>query len=91
MRILSGIQPSGTLHLGNYFGMMKPAIELQEKGEAYYFIADFHALTTVHDGSALRANVRELAIDFLACGLNPEKAVFFVSRTFPPLPSCLGF
>ena len=66
MRILSGIQPSGTLHLGNYFGMMKPAIELQEKGEAYYFIADFHALTTVHNGSALRANVRELAIDFLA-------------------------
>jgi len=83
MRILSGIQPSGTLHLGNYFGMMKPAIELQEKGEAYYFIADFHALTTVHDGSALRANVRELAIDFLACGLNPEKAVFFRQSDVP--------
>ena len=83
MRILSGIQPSGTLHLGNYFGMMKPAIELQEKGEAYYFIADFHALTTVHNGSALRANVRELAIDFLACGLNPEKAVFFRQSDVP--------
>jgi tryptophanyl-tRNA synthetase len=83
MRILSGIQPSGTLHLGNYFGMMKPAIELQEKGEAYYFIADFHALTTVQDGSALRANVRELAIDFLACGLNPEKAVFFRQSDVP--------
>ncbi len=83
MRILSGIQPSGTLHLGNYFGMMKPAIELQEKGEAYYFIADFHALTTVHDGIALRANVRELAIDFLACGLNPEKAVFFRQSDVP--------
>jgi len=83
MRILSGIQPSGTLHLGNYFGMMKPAIELQEKGEAFYFIADLHALTTVHDGSALRANVRELAIDFLACGLNPEKAVFFRQSDVP--------
>ncbi len=83
MRILSGIQPSGTLHLGNYFGMMKPAIELQEKGEAYYFVADFHALTTVQDGSALRANVRELAIDFLACGLNPEKAVFFRQSDVP--------
>ena len=83
MRILSGIQPSGTLHLGNYFGMMKPAIELQEKGEAYYFIADFHALTTVQNGSALRANVRELAIDFLACGLNPEKAVFFRQSDVP--------
>ena len=63
--------------------MMKPAIELQEKGEAYYFIADFHALTTVHNGSALRANVRELAIDFLACGLNPEKAVFFRQSDVP--------
>ncbi len=83
MRILSGIQPSGTLHLGNYFGMMKPAIELQEKGEAYYFIADFHALTTVQNGVALRANVRELAIDFLACGLNPEKAVFFRQSDVP--------
>lgn len=83
MRILSGIQPSGTLHLGNYFGMMKPAIELQEKGEAYYFIADFHALTTVQNGIALRANVRELAIDFLACGLNPDKAVFFRQSDVP--------
>lgn len=62
---------------------MKPAIELQEKGEAYYFIADFHALTTVQNGVALRANVRELAIDFLACGLNPEKAVFFRQSDVP--------
>jgi len=77
MRILSGIQPSGTLHLGNYFGMMKPAIELQEEGDAYYFIADLHALTTVHDAAALRTNVRELAVDFLACGLDPARAVFF--------------
>jgi tryptophanyl-tRNA synthetase len=77
MRILSGIQPSGTPHLGNYFGMMKPAIELQDKGDAYYFIADLHALTTVQNADVLRANVRELAVDFLACGLDPERSVFF--------------
>ena len=77
MRILSGIQPSGKLHLGNYFGMMRPAIELQEKGEALYFIADLHALTTVQDPVALREYSRELAVDFLACGLDPAKACFF--------------
>lgn len=77
MRILSGIQPSGSPHLGNYFGMMKPAIELQEKGETFYFIADLHALTTVQDAAVLRANVRELAVDFLACGLDPSRSVFF--------------
>jgi tryptophanyl-tRNA synthetase len=83
MRILSGIQPSGTPHLGNYFGMMKPAIDLQERGEAYYFIADFHALTTVQDAAALRANVRELALDFLACGLDPARSVFFRQSDVP--------
>jgi tryptophanyl-tRNA synthetase len=77
MRILSGIQPSGSPHLGNYFGMMKPAIELQAKGEAFYFIADLHALTTVRDPRELRGNVRELALDFLACGLDPARSVFF--------------
>jgi tryptophanyl-tRNA synthetase len=77
MRILSGIQPTGLPHLGNYFGMMKPAIELQEQGEALYFIADFHALTTVRDPEALRRNTREIAIDFLACGLDPSKACLF--------------
>jgi tryptophanyl-tRNA synthetase len=83
MRILSGIQPSGTPHLGNYFGMMKPAIELQERGEAYYFIADFHALTTVQNAAALRANVYELALDFLACGLDPARSVFFRQSDVP--------
>jgi tryptophanyl-tRNA synthetase len=83
MRILSGIQPSGTPHLGNYFGMMKPAIELQERGEAYYFIADFHALTTVQNAGELRANVRELALDFLACGLDPARSVFFRQSDVP--------
>jgi tryptophanyl-tRNA synthetase len=83
MRILSGIQPSGTPHLGNYFGMMKPAIELQEKGDAFYFIADLHALTTVQDAAALRGNVRELAVDFLACGLDPSRSVFFRQSDVP--------
>src|SRR5207237_8686510 len=77
MRILSGIQPSGALHLGNYFGMMKPAIELQEKGEAFYFIADYHSMTSLFDPAERRKNVLDVALDFLACGLDPKKAVFF--------------
>lgn len=83
MRILSGIQPSGRLHVGNYFGMMEPSIELQDQGEAFYFIADYHSLTTVHDPNQLRENVRDVAIDFLACGLNPDKAVFFKQSDVP--------
>ncbi|MEI6033864.1 MAG: tryptophan--tRNA ligase [Verrucomicrobiae bacterium] len=83
MRILSGIQPSGIPHLGNYFGMMKPAIELQELGEAFYFIADLHALTSVKNADALRANSLELAVDFLACGLDPARSVFFRQSDVP--------
>ncbi len=83
MRILSGIQPSGRFHLGNYFGMMQPAIALQDEGEAFYFIADYHSLTTVRDPEALRQNVRDAALDFLACGLDPEKAVFFRQSDVP--------
>ena len=83
MRILSGIQPSGTLHLGNYFGMMKPAIALQEKGEALYFIADLHALTTVLNAADLRKNIHDVAVDFLACGLDPQKACFFRQSHIP--------
>jgi tryptophanyl-tRNA synthetase len=86
MRILSGIQPTGLPHLGNYFGMMKPAIELQQKGEALYFIADLHALTTVRDPKALRANSREIAIDFLACGLDPKKACLFRQSDISCIP-----
>jgi len=82
-RILSGIQPSGALHLGNYFGMMRPSVELQEQGEAYYFIADYHALTTVHEPAKLREYVQGVALDFLACGLDPERAVFFRQSDVP--------
>jgi tryptophanyl-tRNA synthetase len=83
MRILSGIQPSGVLHIGNYFGMMKPAIALQAEGEALYFIADYHALTSVRDPKALRENCRRVALDFLACGLDPERATLFRHSDVP--------
>lgn len=83
MRILSGIQPSGTLHLGNYFGMMKPAIELQEKGEAFYFIANYHSMTTVYDAAVRRQNTLDVALDFLACGLDPKRTVFFRQSDVP--------
>jgi len=83
MRILTGLQPSGKLHVGNYFGAMEPAVRLQDSGEAFYFIADYHAMTSSQNAVALRENVRELAIDFLACGLNPEKAVFFRQSAVP--------
>jgi len=83
MRILSGIQPSGRPHIGNYFGMMEPSIALQDEGDAFYFIADYHALTSIHDAGELRSNVRELAIDFLACGLDPEKATFWRQSDVP--------
>jgi tryptophanyl-tRNA synthetase len=83
MRILSGLQPSGRLHIGNYFGMMEGALALQHEGEAYYFIADYHSLTSIQDPKALRGNVRDLAIDFLACGLDPAKCVFFRQSDVP--------
>ncbi len=83
MRILSGIQPSGVLHIGNYFGMMRPAIGLQAEGEALYFIADYHALTSLRDPAALRANTRRVALDFLACGLDPTRATLFRQSDVP--------
>ena len=64
MRILSGIQPSGALHLGNYFGMMKPAIELQDQGEAFYFIANYHSMTSVFDAAERRKLTEDVALDF---------------------------
>jgi tryptophanyl-tRNA synthetase len=83
VRYLTGFQPTGALHVGNYFGALRPAIELQEKGEAFYFIADFHALTTVRDPRVLREHVRGVAIDSLACGLDPAKACFFRQSDVP--------
>jgi tryptophanyl-tRNA synthetase len=83
MRILSGIQPSGALHLGNYFGMMRPAIELQEQGEAYYFIADYHSMTSLFDPAQRRKNTLDVALDFLACGLDPQRSVFWRQSDAP--------
>ena len=83
MRILSGIQPSGALHLGNYFGMMKPAIELQEKGEAFYFIANYHSMTSLRKAAERRAYTLDVALDFLACGLDPKKSIFFKQSEVP--------
>src|SRR5437667_11643757 len=83
MRILSGIQPSGDLHIGNYFGMMRPAIALQAEGEAFYFIADYHALTSVREPKVLHENSRRVALDFLACGLDPERAAVFRQSDVP--------
>lgn len=85
-RILSGITPSGSaLHIGNYFGMVKPSIALQNKTEykTYYFIADLHALTTVQSRETLDNNIRNVVIDYLSLGLDPEKAVFFRQSQVP--------
>src|SRR6266567_411326 len=83
MRILSGIQPSGVLHIGNYCGMMRPAIALQAEGEAFYFIADYHALPSVRDAKVLRENSRRVPLEFLACGLDPERAAVFRQSDAP--------
>lgn len=83
MRVLSGIQPSGKLHLGNYLGMMKQCVDLQEKGESYIFIANYHALTTVSEAEKLRQDTIDVALDFLACGLDPKRTVFFRQSDVP--------
>ncbi len=82
-RILSGVQSSGTLHLGNYFGMMRPALSIQEENECFYFIANYHALTVLPDPEALRQRTFNVALDFLACGLDPQKTVFFRQSDIP--------
>src|ERR1700675_911583 len=90
-RILSGVQPSGKLHLGNYFGAVRQHIALQDEGLCFYFIADYHALTTIQDARTLRENTRDVALDYLALGLDPEKAVFFRQSDVPEVTelSCI--
>lgn len=85
MRILSGIQPSGELHLGNYFGALRQHVAFQEEGEAIYFIADYHSMTSVRDAAERRRLVREVALDYLACGLDPERAVLYRQSDLPEL------
>ena len=84
MRILTGIQPSGKLHWGNYFGAMKSMFDLQAKGEEIFmFIANYHAMTTMRDGTALREATRDVALDYLACGLDPEKSLMYRQSDVP--------
>ncbi|MDQ1338969.1 MAG: tryptophanyl-tRNA synthetase [Campylobacterota bacterium] len=83
MRVLSGIQPSGDMHIGNYFGMMKRLIELQKSDEVYAFIANYHAMTSLSDGKALSKNTLNAAINFLSLGIEPEKTVFWVQSDIP--------
>ncbi|MGI6354874.1 MAG: tryptophan--tRNA ligase [Lentisphaerae bacterium] len=82
-RVLSGVQPSGTLHLGNYFGMIGPALQMQQENECFYFIANYHAMTQLPDPALLRQRTFDVALDFLACGLDPSKTVFFRQSDVP--------
>ena len=82
-RILTGITPSGTLHIGNYFGAMRPAIELQAGGDAYYFIADYHSMTAITDARERLAYTQGIALDWLACGLDPAQSVFWRQSDVP--------
>ncbi len=83
MRTLTGITPSGSLHIGNYFGAMRPAIEAQAQGDCFYFIADYHSMTTVTNPAERRAHTRGIALDWLACGLDPQKSVFWRQSDVP--------
>lgn len=83
MRILSGIQPSGECHLGNYFGAIRQHVALQTEGEAIYFVADYHSMTTVRDAAERRRFVREVALDYLACGLDPQRAILYRQSDLP--------
>lgn len=83
MRVLSGIQPTGRFHWGNYFGAIQQYIALQDEDEAYYFIANLHALTTIRDHEQLRHNTWEAALDLLALGLDPERATLFIQSEVP--------
>jgi tryptophanyl-tRNA synthetase len=83
VRILTGIQPSGALHLGNYFGAMLPAIQLQNEGEAYYFVANYHSMTSLTDDKLRRQYSLDVALDFLACGLDPKRCIFWKQSDTP--------
>jgi len=83
MRTLTGIQPSGTLHIGNYFGAMRPAIDAQSRGDCFYFIADYHSMTSLFDPAERRRNTLAVALDWLACGLDPQRCVLWRQSDVP--------
>src|SRR4051812_1979758 len=83
LRTLTGIQPSGALHIGNYFGAMRPAIDAQSRGECFYFIADYHSMTSLFDAAERRKHTLAVALDWLACGLDPKRSVFWRQSDVP--------
>jgi tryptophanyl-tRNA synthetase len=83
MRILSGVQPSGEAHFGNYFGAMRQHVELQARGDAIIFVADYHSMTSIRDAARRRACVEELVLDYLACGLDPQRAILYRQSDLP--------
>ncbi len=85
-RVVSGVRPTGQIHLGNYFGAIRNYVRLQEQADCFYFIADYHSLTTHPNPADLHANVREVLVTFLACGLDPEKATLYVQSDQPEIP-----
>lgn len=90
-RVLTGIQPSGTLHLGNYFGTMRQSIEAQDTNQCFYFIANYHAMTSCPRPEDLRTRTMQVAIDFLACGIDPEKTVFWRQSDVPQVQELAWF
>ena len=80
--ILSGIQPSGKLHIGNYFGAMRQHIHMQEEGDAFYFLANYHTLTSINDGEKLKEYTLDVVLDYLALGLDPNKCTFLGNEPF---------
>jgi tryptophanyl-tRNA synthetase len=85
MRILSGITPSGEAHIGNYFGAIRQHVALQDEGQGIYFMADYHSMNTIRDGAERRRLVLEMALDYLACGLDPKKAILYRQSDFPEI------
>ncbi len=83
---LTGVKPTGEPHLGNYLGAIKPALEAAREYDAFYFIADYHALTTVRDPEAMRHNIRSVAATWLACGLDPARVTFYRQSDIPEIP-----
>ncbi|HSN49590.1 MAG TPA: tryptophan--tRNA ligase, partial [Bacteroidales bacterium] len=81
--VVSGIRPTGNLHLGNYFGALKSFLRMQEENDCYFFIADYHSLTTHPTPGDLHGNVKNVLVEFLACGLDPEKATLYIQSDVP--------
>ena len=83
MRILSGIKPTGTIHIGNYLGMIRPMVESQNRGELFCFVANLHSLTNIFDAEKMFLYTNEMVLDLLALGIDPEKSVFWVQSDLP--------